>query len=169
MLKRCAAHDQAATRRREEAEAELLKQVSKRQGKLASALETLLHKFELAAELQLAPAEMLGIIEKNFRRQPELERSSPNADELHTLRKAAKLARYLAETAPGFASAAEAAKRYEAIQQAGGEWHDWLKLSRQAKEELGPENALADTFRRRCSRYRKKFEQLLQPLRKTGK
>lgn len=49
-------------------------------------------------------------------------------DDLHTVRKAAKLCRYMAESAPDGTAAQGLAERFESMQEAGGRWHDWLLL-----------------------------------------
>ena len=67
--------------------------------------------------------------------------------QLHELRKRAKLARYLAESAPRSAVAAQRlAKQFATLQQAGGEWHDWLVLAQVAAGELGPSATLSQRF-----------------------
>lgn len=55
-----------------------------------------------------------------------------NLDEeaLHDLRKAAKLCRYMAESAPDDSPVRAVAEQFEAVQEAGGMWHDWLLLAR---------------------------------------
>ncbi len=50
-------------------------------------------------------------------------------DELHTLRKTAKAARYLAEMLPASTAATAAARRFESLQESGGRWHDALELA----------------------------------------
>lgn len=62
---------------------------------------------------------------------------------LHTLRKLAKTARYMIETLPSSPAAEKAMVRYQAQQDAGGRWHDWLELSATAKERFGHKHPLA--------------------------
>jgi CHAD domain-containing protein len=151
--------------RREEAVDELLEQLEKRQTKLTNALEALLEQLKPAAHLELAATELLAMIERQFRNNRELKVQEPTTDQLHTLRKTAKVARYLAENAPGSRRAKQTAKQYESLQQAGGEWHDWMELTREAKEELGRYHALVDAFGRKCNRHLDQFHKLLQPFR----
>ncbi|MGI4854932.1 MAG: CHAD domain-containing protein [Janthinobacterium lividum] len=54
-------------------------------------------------------------------------------EELHTLRKAAKLCRYMAKSAPEGSNVRILAKQFEAVQEAGGKWHDWLLLAQISK------------------------------------
>jgi CHAD domain-containing protein len=153
--------------RREEAVEELLKQLEKRQAKLANALEALLEALESAAHLELAATEVLAMAERQFRNTRELKVKQPTTDQLHTLRKTAKVARYLAENAPGSRRVKQTAKQYESLQQAGGEWHDWMQLAKEAKEELGLHHALVGAFRRKCGRRLDRFQKLLQPFRES--
>lgn len=67
-------------------------------------------------------------------------------DELHTLRKTAKAARYLAEMLPASPAATAAARRFERLQESGGRWHDALELAAIAKRELGGRQALTQKF-----------------------
>src|ERR1035438_4787019 len=67
--------------------------------------------------------------------------------QLHELRKRAKLARYVAESAPTSAVAAQRlAGQFAILQQAGGEWHDWLVLAQVAAGELGSSAKLPQRF-----------------------
>ena len=59
---------------------------------------------------------------------PRLAIEGMNGRALHAMRKAAKSARYMAESAPDDPRLRQAAERYEALQEAGGKWHDWLLL-----------------------------------------
>jgi CHAD domain-containing protein len=56
-----------------------------------------------------------------------------DAENLHDFRKATKKARYIAESGAG----KEVATALKRIQDAIGEWHDWLCLSQEAKSALG--------------------------------
>jgi len=56
------------------------------------------------------------------------------------------VARYMAENAPDALTAARKAKRFEAVQEAGGAWHDWLDLAEAAADELGEKHAVAVEF-----------------------
>jgi CHAD domain-containing protein len=56
-----------------------------------------------------------------------------DAENLHEFRKATKKARYIAESGPP----GDVAKALKRIQDAIGEWHDWLCLAQEAKSALG--------------------------------
>ncbi len=133
-----------AERRVHAAEA-LAVEIRARQVKVATAFEKLNAALKHAARRMLPSAELLAIAERGFERMPALRLRKPSADDLHTVRKAAKQARYLAENA-GTAKAAAAAKRYEHLQELGGEWHDWLDLTAAARRELGKKHTLSGEF-----------------------
>jgi CHAD domain-containing protein len=78
-------------------------------------------------------------------------------DQLHQLRKRAKLARYLAESAGGSKRARQLARQSEALQDAGGAWHDLLDLAEEAREELGRRHALTVELKTRCKQHRLAF------------
>jgi CHAD domain-containing protein len=60
-----------------------------------------------------------------------------NAENLHDFRKATKKARYVAESGPQAPGCSGVAKALKRIQDAIGEWHDWLCLGLEAKTALG--------------------------------
>ncbi len=100
--------------------------------------------------------------------QPAPGAAHLSADQLHTVRKLAKLARYLGESAapdpqqPKAASPhplADVARRFESLQDTGGVWHDALTLAKLARRELGKRDplshALAVTRDRALDEYQK--------------
>ena len=68
---------------------------------------------------------------------------------LHEVRKAAKLCRYMAEGSQEGSPLQAAAQQFEAVQQAGGVWHDWLLLTRLARGFHGRKSELASRYRKR--------------------
>ena len=60
-----------------------------------------------------------------------------DAENLHDFRKATKKARYVAESGAQGRSYSGVAKALKRIQDAIGEWHDWLCLAEEAKTALG--------------------------------
>jgi CHAD domain-containing protein len=60
-----------------------------------------------------------------------------DAENLHDFRKATKKARYVAESGAQGQSHSSVAKALKRIQDAIGEWHDWLCLAQEAKTALG--------------------------------
>jgi CHAD domain-containing protein len=67
-------------------------------------------------------------------------------DALHSLRKAAKLCRYMVEMAPEGSKARVAAARFEAVQEAGGHWHDWLLLQQLSEDFHGRKAELTQRY-----------------------
>lgn len=132
-------------RKRTRAAADLQAHLRKHEGRIADAARTLLlsldetHEPALSVEELLARAGSVGsshdLLQKNLRR-------TLTEEQLHTARKAVKSARYLAEMMPRNEAAQRAAKRFEALQDAGGIWHDDLELARTAKRVLGKKHLL---------------------------
>ncbi len=100
------------------------------------------------------------------RLQRRLERLDEDA--LHTIRKAAKLCRYMVETAPEGTPAREAAAQFEAVQEAGGHWHDWLLLQQLATDFHGRNAELAHRYETHTNAaladYRLRLSELLPKL-----
>jgi CHAD domain-containing protein len=78
-------------------------------------------------------------------------------DDLHTIRKASKTARYLAEIGADDSKAAAAlASRFERTQEALGEWHDSLLLEERALASLGPDAKTTQQIQADTRRLRQK-------------
>lgn len=65
-----------------------------------------------------------------------------DAGNLHDFRKGAKKARYMAEAGAGDVHADEVGKALKKLQDAIGDWHDWLMLAEEAHKHLGEDGAL---------------------------
>lgn len=156
-------------RKRDEAAKELQKLLAKQQTKATGAAEDLLACLKDAEETALSAADLVAQVEALFSRNRLLADAEPEAlseDELHSVRKAAKASRYLAETLPGSAGAVAAAERFEALQQSGGEWHDALDLLRAAKRFLGKSHALTVQLAERRDRNLALYREALRGARK---
>lgn len=70
------------------------------------------------------------------KRMPKLDRNN-----LHDFRKGAKKARYLAEAGGDDKRARDTAKALKKVQDAIGDWHDWLLLVERADKTLGRKGA----------------------------
>lgn len=137
--------------------------------KLAAALHALEHALKPASQPAISPAAMLPRIQAWFTQQAEsllhaahgkhpakhtADASSDlriaiehlNAKALHALRKSAKLCRYMAESDPDDATLRGIAERYEALQEAGGKWHDWLLLTQLAGRFHGRKAGLSQRY-----------------------
>jgi len=70
-----------------------------------------------------------------------------NAEKFHKIRKVAKLCRYMLESLPRRSLAARhLTSQFEAIQEAGGHWHDWLLLEQTASKGRGKQADLAKAY-----------------------
>ncbi|WP_158819738.1 CHAD domain-containing protein [Granulicella sp. S156] len=156
---------QIRKRRRKRAARKLLKLLDKRQKKLAAAFDALLTALEPVQDLQLPAAELLQLIDQRFRGTHALIIRHPSSEHLHSIRKAARVARYQAEIAPDSAAAIRAAQRYEALQVAGGQWHDTLSLAADAATELGDNHAAAVSFGQQRDQHLAAYRALLERVR----
>ena len=131
----------------------LIRILQKHQVKLALTLESLLTMLAPAEPLTIAPTQLTTLIHSWFTQNTAAEPASRDDDpeHLHAIRKTAKLARYLAENAPKSAhTPRKLARAFESVQQAGGDWHDWLILSTIARNELGKSSPLTESFANKC-------------------
>ncbi|MCU1319127.1 MAG: domain containing protein [Edaphobacter sp.] len=139
----------ALKHQRTQAEADLIDTLDKHQAKLALTLESLLKALAPAERLSLPPTQLTHLTQSWFTRNIPSTYDDP--DQLHAIRKTAKLARYIAETAPNSArTARKVAASFESLQQSGGEWHDWLILADIAQDHLGKSSPLTQTLHRQC-------------------
>lgn len=152
---------------RKRAARELQELLANRRKKITKRLEKLLSALEPAEDLRVQPAELLRLAESKFRGTHALIIRNPSDEHLHGIRKAAKLARYQAELAPGSPQAKLFAKRYKSLQEAGGHWHDWLDLAAVASEELGDHHATAAHYRDLRERELAAYRKLLEETRKS--
>lgn len=120
------------------------------QRKLPRAMAALLDVLEPASDTRLTEARVITLAREWYIRHAEPNARGASAGEvepLHAVRKVAKLARYLGEAVPESASAARRlAARFESMQEAGGQWHDWMQLAEVAEDELGKSAALPRRF-----------------------
>ncbi len=113
---------------------EMQKQISKRRQPLAERQTALVAAFPAlrlkAVDMRSADSLAIDSFVRAADAMPRLD-----AENLHDFRKATKKARYLAESgSDGLTSVAKTLKR---IQDAIGEWHDWLCLQQDACQALG--------------------------------
>jgi CHAD domain-containing protein len=112
--------------------------------KVSKELSRLLSALSSADNLEL-PVDL--VISSARRWFTTRSRSSVSEDHLHAIRKAAKIARYMCETVPGSAAAQRIASQFENIQDKGGEWHDWLEVTRISRAILGRKNPLIEIYK----------------------
>ena len=132
-------------KKRNKVAVELQAHLQKHEGRITEAGQSLLGQVEEASGSALSSKELLaraGSLVSSDALLKESLRRTLTEEELHTARKAAKAARYLAEMMPRNHAVQTAAKRFEALQDAGGAWHDDLELARTAKSVLGKKHSL---------------------------
>jgi CHAD domain-containing protein len=150
-LRKEACHLRRELRQQRDAEAShLLDLLQKHRRKLPIVFGKLLHALAPAESLTLTEARLTSLV-RGWYTQHIGEQPSPMPPQdparLHQIRKHAKLARYLSESAPQSATNAQRlAAHFDNLQQAGGEWHDWLLLADIAASELGKSAQLPDLF-----------------------
>ncbi|HWB33254.1 MAG TPA: CHAD domain-containing protein [Acidobacteriaceae bacterium] len=153
-----ALRDEAATlddalKHRRTAEAEkLVRLLRKERKKLPLAFESLREALAPAKKAVLTEDQLIALTRDWFARgnPPQSPAANDDAGTLHDIRKRAKLARYMAESPPRSGQPAARARRlaahFEALQEAGGHWHDWLQLAGFARKQLGKSAQLPERF-----------------------
>ena len=132
---------------RRKSEAKLLVDaLEKSQVKVGRGVNRLLKSVKTKDEIALTATELVAMVGRWFGRHRGSARTNP---QLHRARKAAKLARYMAEGAPASGRGKRVAKDYEKMQSAGGRWHDWVVLVETTAAELGKKHPLVGEFKRR--------------------
>ncbi len=144
---------------RREMEAELLVATLKEHAlELESRLEALVQALQPVASAQVRGSNLVGMVRVWYEsRRTEAEQARDPDDRMHGIRKAAKLARYMAEQA----HSAPVAREFERLQESGGPWHDALTLRDVARRTLGGKSGLAKMFAGRLEKLRSDFIALL--------
>ena len=153
-------------RKREDAADRLQRLLHKQRATLPHVFQELLDALAPAQSIALNEDEVIALVRDCYRNRciPSLPDAVPqDPAELHEIRKRAKLARYLAESAPqSFLQAHSLAVQFAALQQAGGEWHDWLILTEIAAVELGESAILPRRFAAHAERSLLEFQYRLR-------
>jgi CHAD domain-containing protein len=152
----------------------LLHLLRKHEADLPLRFEKLMEALAPAQSLTLSEAELTSLALKWFQEKSgwsqnghhspvDLHGAPRDFQQLHDIRKRAKSARYIAESAPESAKTARGlAARFEKLQQAGGDWHDFLLLSGIAADRLGESARLPQTLHRKAERTLHVFERQLR-------
>ena len=150
---------------RADALASLLKKERK---ELPRALQRLSAALEPAQEMAITEKKLISLIESWYARCGSVKnlQSAPDIDALHTARKRAKLARYMAEGAipsgsPSAKRVVRLADRFGALQHVGGTWHDLFQLRDAAAKEFGDSSLLVRRLSARTDRALRTFKQQL--------
>jgi CHAD domain-containing protein len=133
----------------------VLKPAGRRTVAHAVLVERIEHWFALRTRSVMRPREKAGETTKDALMRT-VQRLSEDA--LHTIRKAAKLCRYMAESAPEGSAVRARSQRFEAMQEAGGAWHDWLLLERLSSRFHGKEAALTVRYRKHRDAARAEYQ-----------
>ena len=153
-------------RRREEEAAQLLKVLNEQRDELPRVFAELLDTLAPVQSLTLSEADLIALVRNWYgsHREHHAPAKAPyTTAELHEIRKRAKLARYLAESAPRSAvDAHRLAARFEKLQEAGGQWHDRLVLAEIATAELGHSARLTQLFTAQAERAIRTFKRRLR-------
>jgi CHAD domain-containing protein len=137
-------------RKRDEHANSLVRLLKKEQAEVALAFDDLLDALAPSEAIKLTQAELIALIRGWYAQRvpPQSSAAAPqSAEELHEIRKCAKLARYIAESSPESARRTRnLGAKFESLQKAGGEWHDRLLLADIAAVELGKTAQLTQRF-----------------------
>jgi CHAD domain-containing protein len=125
---------------REKATRKLTKVLESNQKKIGKSLNALEIGLKPALYLDLSGKELTSLT-KGWFAKSACSLDPEHDDELHSIRKAGKTARYIAETgAENSKAAAALAARFERAQQTLGSWHDYLLLLDEAQASLPKES-----------------------------
>jgi CHAD domain-containing protein len=145
---------------------ELVELLQQQKTDLPLTFKNLFDSLEDAGSLAISEADLTSRVRAWYSENtPDAAPDLDDIDHLHDIRKQAKLARYLAESAP--ASAAKArrlASQFEDLQEAGGQWHDWLLLSEIARTHLGNSAELPQRYAARAEKCLKQFERQIEKM-----
>jgi len=127
--------------------------------KLEPRLERLLEELEPMAEVGLSAIDLEVLTRAYFdRRRAKADRETPGVKQMHGIRKAAKLARYMAEDG----LAARVVHEFAEVQESGGRWHDALVLRNLARQRLGRRSGLAKLLEDRETGARSEFRETFE-------
>jgi CHAD domain-containing protein len=153
----------ALKHKRDEHAATLRRLLRKHRTQVMLAFEDLLNALEPAESVALTEADLIALVRHWYSNSHQPASAPADATALHEIRKRAKLARYLAESAPESAAKAHRlAARFEQLQQAGGTWHDWLLLAQLATRKLGHSAELPPRFAAQADRSLRTFQHHLR-------
>jgi len=126
--------------------------------KLAPLLEALIHALKPVEAVGMSAVEQEVMTRGWYAAQLDTARlDTKPVRGMHRIRKAAKLARYMAENG----LAARVVEEFKAVQEAGGRWHDCLSLRDAARRRLGKRSELAALLTEREAAARSLFETLV--------
>ncbi len=150
LLKSCRKSDDTAhldadlVSAREKVVTELCEELDKSQKKIHQSLDELETALKPALDLDLSGKDLIHLTRGWFARKA-CQLDPEQDDELHSIRKAAKTARYIAESGAETSKATAAlAARFERAQETLGKWHDSLLLLNEARASLPEQSPTVD-------------------------
>jgi CHAD domain-containing protein len=143
---------------REELAAKLTQALEKHQKKINRSLDDLEIALKPALELNLSGKELIHLTRGWFAKNA-CSLDPGHDDQLHSIRKAGKTARYIAETGAETSKAAAAlASRFERTQKTLGAWHDHLLLLDEAQASLSKQSPTTEQIRGKATDLRQKAD-----------
>lgn len=141
----------------------LQRAVMKQLPRVAGAIEGLVQSVGTANGLVLPELRLIPLIERwNLAHGESAPPEQLDDEQLHSVRKSAKTARYMTENAADSSKGRRARQHYEEQQNAGGIWHDWVDLTATAKEHFGKKHPLTRAAKRQVKAARAKYVKLLR-------
>jgi CHAD domain-containing protein len=136
---------------REKAARKLTEVLERNQKKIRKSLDTLEVTLKPALDLDLSGKELTHLT-KGWFAKSACSLDPEHDDQLHSIRKAGKTARYIAETGAETSKAAAAlAARFERAQQILGSWHDYLLLLDEAQTSLPRQSPTTEQIYKRTT------------------
>ena len=146
--------------------AELVQLLQQDKEDLPIVLKQLFDALDPVKSLAISEADLTSLVRTWYAQTTPVDPPDPDdIEHLHDIRKQAKLARYLAESAPDSAAGARRlAMQFENLQEAGGQWHDWLLLSEIARTRLGDSSELPRRMAARAQKSLREFERRIEKM-----
>jgi CHAD domain-containing protein len=136
----------------------LIRELEKLHKKISKSLDDLEIALKPALELNLSGKELIHLTRGWFAKNA-CTLDPGHDDQLHSIRKAGKTARYIAETGAETSKAAAAlASRFERTQKTLGSWHDHLLLLDEAQASLSKQSPTTEQIRRKATDLRRRAD-----------
>jgi len=150
-------------KQREKSAKRLASLLNEEEKKLPPIFAKLVEAFEPAEDAEITEQRLIVLVREWYANCGAFSGTTQSVEALHGVRKRAKLGRYMAESAPASARRARVmAGRFEALQQAGGDWHDLLQLRKTAAKRIGQSSVLVRRLQMQSERalrtYRKRLD-----------
>jgi CHAD domain-containing protein len=156
--------DEELTSARDKAARKLTQTLEENQKKVRLSLDALQVALKPALEIDLSGNELIHITRGWFAKNA-CALDPEHDDQLHSIRKAGKTARYIAETGATTSKAAAAlAARFERAQQTLGAWHDYLLLLEEAQATLSKQSPTTEQILEKADGLRGKANAAAQQL-----